>query len=153
MDGGRFDEAHELLEESLRIDREYANDWGVALNLGNLGELAIERGDLGRARQLLRESLAGLRPLGDRSSLLQAIERVAGLAAADGEVVRAARLAGAAHARRQELGEPLGPAEAAIFDRRLASARAALSAEQLAEAWESGAALSLDEALDEAEGT
>jgi tetratricopeptide (TPR) repeat protein len=151
MDTGDFEEAHALLEESLRIDREYANDWGIALNLGNLGALAIERGELERARELLRESLAGLRPLDDRSSLLQAIERVAGLAAAGGDAETAARLAGAAHARRQELGEPLTPVEAAIAERRLSIARAALAPETFARSWDAGAALGLDEALDEAE--
>jgi non-specific serine/threonine protein kinase len=150
MDTGDFDEARELLDESLQIDREYANDWGIALNLGNLGALAMERGDLGEARRLLRESLAGLRPLEDRWSLLQALERFAGLAAAKGEAGLAARLAGAADARRQELGEPLAPTEAAILDRHLAGARAALSPEEFAQAWATGAAFGLDDALDEA---
>jgi predicted ATPase/DNA-binding SARP family transcriptional activator len=150
MDTGDFDEARDLLEESLRIDREYANEWGIALNLGNLGALAMERGDLAQARSLLRESLAGLRLLDDRWSLVQALERFAGLAAAESDATHAARLAGAADARRQELGEPLAPTDAAIVDRNLAGARAALSPEEFAEAWAAGAALSLDEALDEA---
>jgi carbon monoxide dehydrogenase subunit G len=57
----------------------------------------------------------------------------------------------AAEAAAPAATEPLAPAEAAIVERYLGVARAALAADAFAEAWAQGAALRLADALDEAE--
>ncbi|MDX6676863.1 MAG: hypothetical protein QOE31_915, partial [Solirubrobacteraceae bacterium] len=150
IDAGELALARELLEESLQIDREFGHDWGIALNLGNLGAVALQEGELDEAQPLLDESLRRLRALGDRSELLQALERSAGLAAARGAARRAIELAAAAAAQRAQLGETLSPTDAAIVERNLAPARAALSADALAAARAQGERLTLDEALDAA---
>jgi predicted ATPase/DNA-binding SARP family transcriptional activator len=147
MDVGDLDGARERFEQSLEIDREFANEWGIALNLGNLGAVGLERGDPAQARPLLTDALRRLRALGDRSSILQGLDRAAALAAAEGEAIRAGRLAGASAANRVAMGEPLPDIEVAIVERHLAAAR---EHPGFAAAYVDGGRLSLDAALDEA---
>jgi len=145
---GNLDRARALFEEALAIEREFGHAWGEALVIGNLGALALAEGDLAAARSGLGESIRRLRGLGDSYSLLEAIERSAGLAAAEGAIRRAVRLAAAAATQRNALGEPLTPSEQAIVDRYLAPARAALDPAAFAATWAEGERLTFDEALD-----
>ena len=62
------------------------------------------RGDLDRARELLQAALATDAELGLEREAADALHALAMLAARTGDVPRAARLAGAAHAERARLG-------------------------------------------------
>jgi predicted ATPase/class 3 adenylate cyclase len=59
--------AADRIETSLRLERELANDEGVARALNSLGVVARSLGDLDRAEKLLRESLERKRGAGDES--------------------------------------------------------------------------------------
>ena len=55
-----------MQRESLAIKREIGNRQGEAASLGNLGVIAVRRGDLAEAERLCRESLAIGREVGNR---------------------------------------------------------------------------------------
>jgi non-specific serine/threonine protein kinase len=72
-DSARAEQATAFFEESLRLCRELGDVRGVAIALGNLGQVAAQQGDRERARSLLLESLALLRELGDRERVAAAL--------------------------------------------------------------------------------
>ena len=116
IDEQRLDEAEALFSESIALDRAFANQWGVAQNLSGQAVLALARGAPDEAAALLAEAVQTLRRLGDRLSLVMALERLAATAAARNDHAFAARLWGAATAHREAAGEPLTAAEASAID-------------------------------------
>ena len=74
----------------------------------------------------------------------------ASLAAGTGYPERALRLAAAAAALREDIGGPLPDGEQAALDLTLEPARSSLDEAERAAAWESGLALSMEEAVAEA---
>jgi hypothetical protein len=78
------------------------------------------------------------------------LEALAKLASNLSGMKEAARLLGMAHAARQVYKSPLPPVERPEFDRCPAVVRAALSEEAFGAAWQAGAALSTEEALEAA---
>jgi hypothetical protein len=75
---------------------------------------------------------------------------MAAVASAQGQPARAARLWGAAAARRGALGTPLPPVEHAHYERTVAAARTALGEGAFAAAWAAGQTLPLEQAIAEA---
>jgi tetratricopeptide (TPR) repeat protein len=65
---GRFDEAQQAYETSLGIKREVDDHRGIGVTLGQLGTLALERGDLAEAARRYREALDTFRALGEPQS-------------------------------------------------------------------------------------
>jgi predicted ATPase len=61
-----------LLEGALTLYRAAEDRWGIAYALNSLGDLAYHEGDNAKARQLLSESLAAARSIGDRHTTAQA---------------------------------------------------------------------------------
>lgn len=84
---------------------------------------------------------------GDTLNVIAAIELAACIAAELGDCTRAARLAGAAEAIRQQAGTPIPRSDAALLERFLAPARATIARD----AWNAevaiGRALTRQEAL------
>ncbi len=152
VDQDSLEEAAALFEESLALDREFDNRWGIAQNLAGQAALALARRDPDQATALLAEATQVQRELDDRPSLLRALERLAATAAVRGDHPTAARLWGAAEARRATVGEPITAAEAAAIDRHLSASREALGPDGFAAAASAGAALDLDAALSAALG-
>jgi tetratricopeptide (TPR) repeat protein len=150
LDEGELDEAATLFGESIALDRAFDNQWGVAQNLSGQGALALARGAPEEAATLLAGAVEVLRPLGDRPSLVTALERLAATAAVRDDHALAARLWGSATALRDAAGEPRTAAEAALLDRHLDATRAALGPDGFAESAHGGAALELEAALAEA---
>ena len=75
------------------------------------------------------------------------IEGLAGLAAAQGQAGRAARLFGAAEALRESVSNRIPPSERAEYDHNIAAARAQLSEAAFAASWAGGRAMSLEQAV------
>jgi hypothetical protein len=115
----------------------------------NLALLRLEQGAAAEARDLLRAALAVLRQ-GYGHALTLALEDVASLAAARGLFERACRLAGAAAASREAIGEVPTPVRQAALDVWLPAARAALGA-RAETAWDEGRRQRLSWAVGEAE--
>jgi predicted ATPase/DNA-binding SARP family transcriptional activator len=150
LNQGAFDRSVALTEESVTLVRASGNTIILTYDLDNLARALFCRGDLPRAVALWTEGLQLSLRWRDKRVIAYYLEGFAMTAAALGRVVRAARLAGAAHAVRQEVGGPLAVPETAIFERNLTPARRRLDADTWNTAWAEGARLSFDEAIAEA---
>jgi hypothetical protein len=87
-----------LYEECLALQRALGDMWGTASALINLGNVAYQQVDHGRAAPLLEEALLLGRNIGARALVAGGMECLAWVAAARGQPHRAARLGGAAEA-------------------------------------------------------
>jgi tetratricopeptide (TPR) repeat protein len=149
---GDLTAAAALFEESLALWRDLGSvNWGLPWALLGLGDLCLQRGDHATARACFAESLTIAR---QEDQIAASLEALAGLAAMQGQPGHALRLAGAAAALRDRIGEQPWPAPAnqAALTQRLAAAREALSAEGQAAAWADGQALTVEQAIAEALG-
>ena len=147
---GDADRAEALAEEALALARKIGHAWVITLALGVLAHIAGQRDDTARAVPLYEESLALSRSLGDMRGVAGTLGGIAAIVLARGQPERAARLLGAARA----LGDRVGVAHLAhhlYYERVIAAARARLDERAFTDAWASGQALSLEQALAEAE--
>lgn len=150
IDAGQLDEAAALFGESMALDRVFDNQWGVAQNLCGQALLALARGAPDDAAALLAEAVRALRALGDRLSVVRALELLAATAALRNDHALAARLWGAATAQRDAAGEPRTAGETASVERHLNASRDALGPDEFAATETAGAALDLETALADA---
>ncbi len=68
-----MNEVQELLQENLQVAQESRNRWGIGLGLEQMASIAQAEGDHARARQMLQESVALYREIGDLWSLSRAL--------------------------------------------------------------------------------
>jgi tetratricopeptide (TPR) repeat protein len=147
---GDLEAARSLHEEVLVLRPELKGGWAmqpIADALLNLGIIAQRQGDCGQALARYRESMAEYQELQEGGGMASGLEALAGLAAAEGEPERAARLFGAAAARREALGSPIPPVDRAEYQRRVADVRAALGEEAFTAAWAEGQVLPIEPAI------
>ena len=85
--------------------------------------------------------------MGARRWIPQCLEGLAWAAGGEGQLVRVARLLGAAEALREKHGTPVAPVERADYASSLAAAREGLGDEAFAAAWAEGRAMSLEAAV------
>ncbi len=86
---GRYDQAADYTQESLRYFREVGDIWGIAHALLSMAEVPRRQKDLGSARALLEESLDLFRRLRDRGYIAWTLYVLAGLARDEGDYHRA----------------------------------------------------------------
>ena len=91
-DGGDYAAAERLSSESLAIFRRRGNRDFIVYPLGNLGRLALLRGDLVQARLLLQEAIATARSMSNSMGLLDWLPRLAVVMLYGGDVAEARRL-------------------------------------------------------------
>ncbi len=142
-----------LCEESLALSQSLGDTSGISSALNNLADASWARGDYGRAASLYEECVTMYYAMGDKASIAGCLADIAEVARARGEPGRAARLYGAAARLRDAIGAPLPAASRVSYERSLAALRTTLGEQAFAEAWVAGAALSLDQAVDEARAT
>ena len=126
-----------LLAESRSLSERIGFREGLAWSLEQQGALALDQGDPAAA-DLLRRSLLIHRELQDRWRVTSVLEDLAELALAGGSAGTAARLLAAAQAMRELIGTVIPPCERARHDQTLGGARAALSDDAFAAAWQQG---------------
>jgi hypothetical protein len=134
------------LVDSVDLQRELGQRRDAAISLTWLGKIAYAAGDEAAARAAYAESLPVHQRFENRWGIAVALEGCAALAS-QSQPASALRLAGAAAALRRAIGRPLPPAEQPVYERWLATARAALAAEAAAAAWTAGESLSLEAAI------
>ena len=78
-----------LHEKSLRLFRELDDRPGIAFALNLLGVIALRRGELAKAEQLLNESLALRRELGDPWTIAQTLQNFAPIALRNNDLEKA----------------------------------------------------------------
>jgi predicted ATPase/serine/threonine protein kinase len=148
-DQGDSAAARALYEQGLTIFRDLGDRWGVAGTLSDLGSLSREQKDYPSAHALYRESILIFQQLDHKRGIARLLECFACLAAAQFQVERSLRLAGAAAALRQNIGAPLTPAEQAKLDASLDPSRCALTKTARETAWLEGCSLPVEKAIEE----
>ena len=141
-----------LYEESLALFREQGDQSSVALVLKNLGDVARMTEDIAGATALYRQSVTRYRAASNTLGIVECIESLAFIAHRQAQWERAARLLGAAAALRGTIGTPLPLVDRAAIEDATAPTRATLGEAAFAAAWAAGQALSLDQAIAEADG-
>ena len=144
--------ARSLAEESVALFRELGNQWGTAESLSLLGQAAAVRSDYTTARTLYEESLDITKGAGDKLNISSYLEGLAGVVAAQGELIWAMRLWGAAEALRDAMGTPIPPVYHAEYERAITAARDNLGEKAFAVAWAEGRSMTPDQAF-AAQGT
>ena len=125
LDEDRFDEAEPLLTESLELFDSIGYDWAVAVCACLLASVVVRRGsaaDVDRAAALLARALRLHDQVGDTRGIAQSLEAMAEVALARRAAATAARLVGAAAARRERAAALATEAEVrhlADLDQRL----------------------------------
>ena len=141
--------ARTLAERSLSLGREVGASELVALALPTLATTARSNGDLAVAGGLFEEGLVLSTEVGDRTNAAYYLEALAEISAEEDELVRSARLWGAAAALRETIEVIAYPhaVDRTFYDRQLATVRRRLGDRAWEEAAEEGRAMTLEEAV------
>ncbi len=107
---GDYTSAQTLHEESLEIDREQNDKWGIAVSLNALAVQALDRGDVAASRSLFEENLALWRELGDRVAVARSLSNLANVVKVQGDYPHASSLHEECLAIFRELGDQTGVA-------------------------------------------
>ena len=135
--------------EAIDASREGGDEDGAAVNLHNLGRAELALGRTEQGVEALRESLAIGRRLGYREVIAYCLAGLAELAMIEEDAPRAAMMLGASGGLFSEIGATLSPDEAQTQERITAYVCAELGAERADELRAEGAAVPLDELLDD----
>jgi predicted ATPase/class 3 adenylate cyclase len=145
-ESGDLDRARALYEDDLRRARALGSKSLEAALLGSLAWLAVGEGRVQDALPLLKQSLRIRRDLGDRNEIALSLCGIARAITALGRLGMAVRLISCFEALRESIGG--GEAWVArMNEETLATIRTQLEEAALAEAWEQGQALTIDEAV------
>jgi tetratricopeptide (TPR) repeat protein len=148
---GNSPRAAELLPEALRMQREMNTTMAIGWTLQYLGILAYQQADYPRAAQYFVESLEAAPQGGALYIVPLSLEGIAGVASMWRQPELAARLLGAAEARREAIELHRPPIEHALYDRILSTVRAQLAKDVLRHTWQAGRTLTAEQAIKEAE--
>jgi non-specific serine/threonine protein kinase len=143
-------QARAFIEEGFGLFRELGDRYGIARSLYLLGLLAQFEGDNARAKLCLIQVLALAREVSPLSLRADSLMGAAGVAAADGQGRRAARLLGAAEAQLAASASYWDAAERRYVERAAASALAQLGEAAFAEARAEGRAMTFEQAVESA---
>jgi tetratricopeptide (TPR) repeat protein len=142
-----------LCEEGLALARRVGEKWATGQVLYNLGLAHMALGDPARAAACFVEGVELFyRDLNNYLGLSLAVDGLAGVAAAQGDFPRAARLLGAGKAVRDAVHAPVPPAYEPDHQRIHDAARRGLEEAAFAAAWEAGCAMTVEEAIALARG-
>jgi tetratricopeptide (TPR) repeat protein len=148
---GNSARAAELLPEALRMQREMNTTMAIGWTLQYLGILAYQQADYPGAAKYFAESLDAAPQGGALYIIPPSLEGIAGVASMRRRPELAARLLGAAEARREAIELHRPPIEHALYDRILTTVRAQLAEDILRQAWQDGRSLTAEQAIAEAE--
>src|SRR5262249_54609850 len=147
---GKMAAAHALLEEGLthfQAENELDIRDGRARTLAYLAQVVAFEGDHAAARALYEQCLAISRRTPFQRLTPLYLEGLAGVVAAQGELLWAAGLWGAAAARRGARGGPLPPVFCGDYERSVATARTQRGEQAFAAAWAEGRSMTLEQVL------
>jgi non-specific serine/threonine protein kinase len=144
---GDLDEAELRIEEALALWRTLGDFRGTGRALVYRGQAALARGENERARSWFAEGAAMLHRIGARPLLVEALEGLARVSAAEGDWTATARLVGASENLRQRTGEARPPADQAAFEGLLEQLHSASDGAVLRRARAEGRTASLDDLL------
>jgi predicted ATPase/class 3 adenylate cyclase len=146
-ESGDYGRARAIYADALESYGETLYSGRVNALLG-IGLSAFAKGEYAEAATFLREGLQAAVTLGARLSIMLGLESMAGVHAVQGDPTRAARLLGAADALRKAIAAPIGGGEKTDHDMLVAAARAALDEAAFNAAWNEGAILTPEQAIE-----
>jgi len=149
---GEVERAEQVWTQGLELARGVGDRWVIAQVLMLLGRVSLQAGRLDEARHRLQEAIHHQLALRQVGGVANVLEVLAGVAVAEGRPTAAIRLAAAAAAMWTSIGLISPLHWRAELDRVLAAARAAIDEEAAAHAWDEGASLTLEDAVDYAQG-
>ncbi len=140
-------EARLLIQESLAMHRELEDQRGIGWGITGLGWVTFLEGNYTEAQGLFEEGFAMLRESDQKWLIAFCLEVLAGVAAAQGQPIWAARVWGAAETLRETIHAPMPPVERAFYDDMLTMARSLTNRKAFDAAWLEGQALTPEQAL------
>jgi DNA-binding CsgD family transcriptional regulator len=148
--GGQLDEALRLLAEAGSLAAFSDFIWGIAIAHYYEGEVNADRGDYKAALTAYRASLATAWRIRDRWTTGVVMDGIAIIWALQGELLRAARLFGAADHLRGRTAALIPVVDRQMHTRVMNAVRANLDENEFSVAYDAGAALSPEDANTEA---
>jgi predicted ATPase/DNA-binding XRE family transcriptional regulator len=146
---GELDLAERFACEAVPVLADTGNVFVESLNLANIAQVALARGDLREADAAFAQALRLAEAIDAPLRVANVMAGAGAVSAARGRYDLAARLLGAADRTRERLGNVRLP-HFALFEQTRETVRGALGAEAFQGQWEAGAALSLEEAMAQA---
>jgi predicted ATPase/class 3 adenylate cyclase len=146
-EAGHLDSAWQVLQEALALDQKGGNVFGMAINQQSLAMVSLRAGRPREARDMLSRTLDYVISSGDPDFLANIVELSACITAESGDVMRAARLAGAAEAIRDQAGVPIPQPDVALLERFLGPARATIERSAWDAELAAGRALTQEQAI------
>jgi predicted ATPase len=101
LEEGNLDEAEQLLDEAAR-GWKGRHEWNYGVSLAKLGDVALRKGQADTAANRFRAALRCTVELGDAGGIADCLDDLGAVAAFEGRLERAAKLAGAADAARAD---------------------------------------------------
>ncbi len=139
--------AYRLLDESMALHRETGDLWGIIWVHSLLARVEVCQGNLEAAYALFEETLEKAISINSKLNATVCMEGMAGILAAQGELVQAVRLWGTAEALRESIAAPIWPVERASYERSVAVARDLLGSKAFTAAWTQGRTMLPEQAL------
>jgi DNA-binding CsgD family transcriptional regulator len=119
----------------------------MSLSLTLLAKVEAQQGDHVSARALYEQSVVLAREMNNKLNIVDCLEGLAGVVAAQGELTWGARIWGAAEALRDAMGTPIPPIYRIEYERPVTAVRTQLGEKVFAEAWAEGRAMTPEQVL------
>jgi tetratricopeptide (TPR) repeat protein len=148
---GNLDLAEQYAQAANHVIRESGNAYMECLNLANVAQVALARGEHHGAADAYLRALVIAQEIDTLWNVANGILGAAAVSAALGSDEQAARLLGAADAAREASGHPRLP-QFGLHDQTTKLVDAKMGADAFRAAWEAGRALALEDAVGEARG-
>ena len=145
-----LEKAIAMKEAALRFFDEGGDQWAKAVQMGDLAHMLLIQGNYTRSAALYRDALRIVREGHQEFMVSWCLSGLGGVAARTGETARAARLLGAGAMLREYIDAPLRPPVQERYDAIVSHVRASLDEEAFVSAWSTGAAMSREQAIEEA---
>lgn len=144
---GNYEQAETLHEESLALKRAQGDEWSIANSLMSLAILARLQGNHQQALEHIQEGLALFQKISDRTNVAFCMLEFSIIAALQGHSQLAIQIYAAADRFLEDLGYPKDHTYRAESERQLADTRSRMGEARFNAAWESGSALSVEQAI------
>jgi tetratricopeptide (TPR) repeat protein len=145
---GDYELAHRYYRDSEALLRTTGDKGDLARLVHTLGYIASHEGNNALAEEQFQESLAMFRKLGNKRGIAECISGLASLRAKQGKLLMAARMLGAAEVLLGASGAAWWPADRVEVEKTWTILHSGLSDDEFTAAWNSGQAMTLEQAID-----
>ncbi len=147
LEHGDYEQAHALLQEALIYSEKSGNRSDYLWTLVRSGHLSLREGKTREARDVLAETAKEFQKIGETIAVVFALEGMAGVLLAIGNLKNAARLIGWAEATRKEINDTRPLLEQRDVDKVIAACISRMGEVAFADAYDEGQVMTLDEAV------